>query len=182
MQYFGCKPIVHRNQAGWICAFFDFSAGNCETVNWLCVARNRFCHTYSMIPVFSIGSWSSTCPVLFCLHTVFHDFVLRHPELLFHKLERKRALQKEISTSLTAIVALWLYWQIKLVTLQDRTMRLFDLRVAHAQGVLQAPSGIPTAAFDLQASPFRLLSACLSCWTRISQMISSSLISKRRDD
>lgn len=39
---------------------------------------------------------------------------------------------------------------------QDKTMRLWDLRVANAQGYLQAPSGIPTAAFDLQVSQFEL--------------------------
>lgn len=35
-------------------------------------------------------------------------------------------------------------------TSQDRTMRLWDLRVQNAQGLLEVPSGVPVAAFDQQ--------------------------------
>ena len=31
-------------------------------------------------------------------------------------------------------------------------MRLWDLRAPHCQGLLEVPSGIPTAAFDLQVT------------------------------
>lgn len=39
-------------------------------------------------------------------------------------------------------------------TSQDRTMRLWDLRVTHCQGLLEVPSGVPTAAYDLQGLVF----------------------------
>lgn len=60
-----------------------------------------------------------------------------------------------------------------MIMLQDRTMRCWDLRTPSCQGLLEAPSGIPTAAFDHQVCSH--FNCCLSFWgNNVERMIDRS--------